>query len=913
MRARLGSRALVFAVLVPAAIWLGCGGGADVVVGPELGTLEITTATSGPEQDPDGYAASVDGGTAEGIGINATARRTGLPVGNHTVVLSGLASNCTVAGGTSLTVSITADTVVTAAFAVECAPTTGSIQVTLASTGQPADPDGYELLLDGADAQAVAVSATVTLPGIAPGPHTLGLGGVAQNCQVEGDDPQGLTVVAGQTATAAITVTCAAAPPATGTLHVTTTTSGASQDADGYGVRVDDSTPQPIGLNATLSIANLPAGSHSVRLTGVAANCNAGGNNPRNVAVPDGGEVAAAFTVTCSATSGSLTITILGLPSGTDAAVTVTGPGAYTQPVTETRTLAGLAPGDYLATAADVANGATTYTPSPKSRTATVAAGDTASVTVTYAAVAPSLNLRIAGWQLTQSTQTANGTIPLVEGRDAFLRVFAVASQANSAAPKVRVRVYRDGALTSTLIIPAPGSSTPTSKDESTLDKSWNVTLPGSLIQGGLGILADVDPDDAISEKNETDNTSPESGTPQTVTAATAPILKLTLVPVKQVANGLQGDVSEGNTPLFLDLTRRMHPLSDIDAHVHAVFTTDSGTPALESSNANGAWGTVLGEIDALRIVEGTDRSYFGVVKLGYSQGVAGIGFIAVPSAIGYDDPRDGGRVMAHELGHTWGRFHSPCGQPAGIDPDYPYPGGNIGVFGVDVANAVLKDPSLPDIMGYCSNPWISDYTYRAIEAFRAAQQAEAAKSAGAEPCLLVWGRIVDGRPLLEPAFEVVTRPRMPTRSGLYSVEATASDGARIFGFSFDAAAVPDDPRGGRNFAFAVPLDHARAARLQSLRLAGPGGGTVEESRAVAAFAAPAATDSVVARRTGAGVQLHWDAGAHPMIVVRDPRTGEVLSFARGGQAEVATGNGELDLLLSDRVRSRGVRVVVAR
>ena len=185
--------------------------------------------------------------------------------------------------------------------------------------------------------------------------------------------------------------------------------------------------------------------------------------------------------------------------------------------------------------------------------------------------------------------------------------------------------------------------------------------------------------------------------------------------------------------------------------------------------------------------------------------------------------------------------------------------------------------------------------------------------AAPAQPCLLVWGRIVDGRPMLEPAFAVVTRPRMPDGTGPYSVEGLAADGARVFGFSFDASAVADDPRGGRNFAFAVPLDESRAARLEGLRLAGPGGGAVAESRAVAAFGAARASDAVVARRVAGGVGLHWDATAYPMILVRDARTGQVLSFARGGEAEVATGSGELDLVVSDRVRSRAVRVRVAR
>jgi hypothetical protein len=49
------------------------------------------------------------------------------------------------------------------------------------------------------------------------------------------------------------------------------------------------------------------------------------------------------------------------------------------------------------------------------------------------------------------------------------------------------------------------------------------------------------------------------------------------------------------------------------------------------------------------------------------------------------------------------------------------------------------------------------------------------------------------------------------------------------------------------------------------------------------------------------------------MIVVRDPDTGEVLSFARGGTALVRTDKGELDLDVSDGVRSQRVRLAISR
>jgi hypothetical protein len=67
---------------------------------------------------------------------------------------------------------------------------------------------------------------------------------------------------------------------------------------------------------------------------------------------------------------------------------------------------------------------------------------------------------------------------------------------------------------------------------------------------------------------------------------------------------------------------------------------------------------------------------------------------------------------------------------------------------------------------------------------------------------------------------------------------------------------------------------------------------------------------AVEVTRGGAGrVALRWDARKAPMIMVRDPVNGEVLSFARGGNAAVVTSRDDLSLTISDRVRSRELRV----
>jgi hypothetical protein len=56
---------------------------------------------------------------------------------------------------------------------------------------------------------------------------------------------------------------------------------------------------------------------------------------------------------------------------------------------------------------------------------------------------------------------------------------------------------------------------------------------------------------------------------------------------------------------------------------------------------------------------------------------------------------------------------------------------------------------------------------------------------------------------------------------------------------------------------------------------------------------------------------VRWDRGAHAMAMVRDPDTGEVLAFAREGEVEVVTGKPQLDLLLSDGVKTRRQRLQV--
>ncbi|MFK8002889.1 MAG: hypothetical protein AB8H86_25195 [Polyangiales bacterium] len=73
------------------------------------------------------------------------------------------------------------------------------------------------------------------------------------------------------------------------------------------------------------------------------------------------------------------------------------------------------------------------------------------------------------------------------------------------------------------------------------------------------------------------------------------------------------------------------------------------------------------------------------------------------------------GWTALHELGHTQGRAHSPCGWVSGADPDYPHPRGVIGVWGFDSRVGAFLPPTRHDFMSYCGDEWVSDYTYAAM------------------------------------------------------------------------------------------------------------------------------------------------------------------------------------------------------
>ena len=517
------------------------------------------------------------------------------------------------------------------------------------------------------------------------------------------------------------------------------------------------------------------------------------------------------------------------------------------------------------------------------------------------------LDLTIDGLYVTQATQDyPTPSIPLVQNRSAWVRVFAKANEANSVAPQVRVN-FTTGSTTNTLMINASSGSVPTTIDTTNVAQSWNTAVPAAWIQPGTQVVATVDPTNAIPESNESNNDFSA-----TLDVRGLQPWRVTLVPI-HTGDGNQGVVVSGTRTLnnWVDFARRLHPVADaIDVALGSVM--NSSVPTLQSNGTG--WDTVLSELSAKRTADGaTNRYYYGAVHTTYTSGVAGLGYVGYPAAIGWDAAGSFPAVLAHEEGHNFNRLHAPCGGASNPDPNYPYAGGVIGVPGWDSfqTSATLEPASDTDVMGYCSNQWISDYGYLLELNFRqtsaiGAPPPSAAGAVSSGDGLLIWGRIEDGQVILEPAFRVASQ-NQSGEAGPYSWEARDVIGRVVASGSFAAPEIEDLPdRHVQLFSFIAPVPAAALPLVQSVHV--KSGNQELAQRAFSAQAVNLESSLRVNETPHRGLQVQWDSDQYPVLMLRDAKTGEVRGFVRGGNAQVEDAPQEIEVEVPDAVRAQPIR-----
>lgn len=258
------------------------------------GKLRVAVITEGAELAPYGYAVMLDGVITSLTAANEVTTLD-VSVGSHQLQIGGIPPECDGDGRRSRPVTVVAGAETTESFAITCSTsealtpdtlTPVRVSVKVVSEGPDVDPNGYYVRFERqqrakwaywtGSALGANDSIALTLP---VGSFAVSLIGVAPNCMVA----PGFLQFEAESADVLVkfTVACTALPDSQG-IRVTTVTTGAELDTDGYTVHVENDLDEngdtfawsgPVASNGSLMVPKVPMGVFRVWLSGVARNC----------------------------------------------------------------------------------------------------------------------------------------------------------------------------------------------------------------------------------------------------------------------------------------------------------------------------------------------------------------------------------------------------------------------------------------------------------------------------------------------------------------------------------------------------------------------------------------------------------------------------------------------------------------
>ncbi len=457
-----------------------------------------------------------------------------------------------------------------------------------------------------------------------------------------------------------------------------------------------------------------------------------------------------------------------------------------------------------------------------------------------------SADLAITQVRWTQGAQNSGGTIPMLRGGRAAVVNVVVQSPLDLAVPAEFVlRLFTSsGALawTDTLRVPiTAGTSTDAMPTAQFL-------VPASRLLPGTRWEVVRDPRGLVQDANTANDRFP-LGSNGPLPLITPPLLKLRFVPITLTAHGnATGNVSAANIGEYLRLVRQFGPVGDIEATIAPPFSTATSFGVAPTGGSGTFWTSLIQQLDVARIASPTDADAYWVAVVAPPAGFnsvtfGGWAFIPTNGAsfgpgtrtlslvnVGWFSRESQSReLVLHELGHTFGRMHAPCGGASGSDPSFPNAGGTVGGGAHDTwsfesgaeTRALPIESSRGDIMGYCSPTWISAYNYAAITAFRGSVDAALELAPTRARVVVVQANVTDSEIALERPRVIVGIPSEAEPSGSWTIEGYDNKGTLLFQHRAREGRW-DHTDAIRPLSAAIPINAETAATLTTITVLGP-------------------------------------------------------------------------------------------
>ncbi len=351
--------------------------------------------------------------------------------------------------------------------------------------------------------------------------------------------------------------------------------------------------------------------------------------------------------------------------------------------------------------------------------------------------------------EVTQAVQDLNNSVRLVAGKRTFVRFHARSHEGNHGTyAQLHLRRGNNEITINPLINHGWWGhiTVRENPDRAELTDSFLFEIPPGFRSGNVEITGELNPITEWRSRYPKEFNYANNSISTTVSFESTPTMRLVFYRIGYPDSNSENGIPNG-TMLWPDAwqiqqtfswLRRAYPIHAMNV-IQRNMTLNGNVP--DDGQPINSTLSVLRTIDMINYTLGFGNvhpsSHYYAIASDVGKFMRGWGWSNPPVASGptgtgswgWDfDGTYGDWYTGHELGHTFGRGHPVPGSAAcghsDSDASYPYANaaispttvGNNALYGFDSAfPRRLYEPDWSDVMSYCDNQWISDYTYEGI------------------------------------------------------------------------------------------------------------------------------------------------------------------------------------------------------